>query len=226
MTGFSVLMVCTGNICRSPAAERLLASAMNPFDGVTVSSAGIGAMVGQPIDGPTATLLDRRGVDTSAFASRSITPRMIEASDLILTMTRRQQSAVLLQVPSAGRRTFLLRELAMLVSTGETGAQAEAARAAEAQWTLPDYSTVDSATVESAIPDPADRLRTAISSATSARAVRGATRGLENFDIDDPYRQPDRVLLGCFARIEESITVLAEFLRSTTRKTPDESTSP
>ena len=52
---FSILVVCTGNVCRSPAAERLLASKLGST--VQVASAGTHALVGQPISEPMAALL-------------------------------------------------------------------------------------------------------------------------------------------------------------------------
>ena len=52
---FSILAVCTGNVCRSPAVERLLASKLGPT--VSVSSAGTHALVGHPISEPMAALL-------------------------------------------------------------------------------------------------------------------------------------------------------------------------
>lgn len=185
-------MVCTGNICRSPAAERLLASALESRDRVRVMSAGLGAMAGQPIDGPIAELLARRGVSTDAFASRPLTAHMVESADLILTMTRRQQSAVLLLVPSAGRRTFLLRELATILA--ELGAPSQPHA----------HQSIELA---------ADRLRAALPIAVAARAERGAIRGLQNFDIEDPYRQPDRVVVASVARIDESISSLLDWLQ-------------
>ena len=52
---FSILTVCTGNICRSPAVERLLTRKLGPT--VSVSSAGTHALVGHPIAEPMASLL-------------------------------------------------------------------------------------------------------------------------------------------------------------------------
>ena len=55
---FSILAVCTGNVCRSPAVERLLASKLGPT--VSVRSAGTHALVGHPISEPMAALLRQR----------------------------------------------------------------------------------------------------------------------------------------------------------------------
>mgnify|MGYP002738687724 CR=1 FL=1 len=49
---YRILTVCTGNVCRSPAAERLLEHTLNPS--VTVRSAGTRALVGEPIHPPMA----------------------------------------------------------------------------------------------------------------------------------------------------------------------------
>ena len=54
---FTVLAVCTGNICRSPAVERLLVAELGPGSDVHVVSAGVGAVVGAPISPPMAALL-------------------------------------------------------------------------------------------------------------------------------------------------------------------------
>ena len=60
---FSILTVCTGNVCRSPAVERLLASKLGPT--VSVASAGTHALVGHPISEPMAVLLQNSGVQES-----------------------------------------------------------------------------------------------------------------------------------------------------------------
>ena len=58
---FSILTVCTGNVCRSPAVERLLASKLGPT--VSVASAGTHALVGHPISEPMAVLLRNSGIE-------------------------------------------------------------------------------------------------------------------------------------------------------------------
>lgn len=112
--GFRILAVCTGNICRSPAAERLLARALAPA--VHVSSAGTAALEGHSIDDLTADLLVRDGLDASGFAGRQLTEPMARDSDLVLTMTREHRTDVVRAAPAAVRRTFTLVEFAEITS--------------------------------------------------------------------------------------------------------------
>ncbi|MFC7404628.1 low molecular weight phosphatase family protein [Georgenia alba] len=111
---FTILTVCTGNICRSPAAERLFRSAFG--DEVSVTSAGTGALVGEPIHGPMADLLRDIDVDVEDFAAKILTEEIIGQADLVLPMTREHRGAVVELVPGAVKRTFTLREFARLVS--------------------------------------------------------------------------------------------------------------
>lgn len=115
---FRILTVCTGNICRSPAAERLLAAALGPS--VHVESAGTHAMAGRPIDPPMAALLRAGGISTDGFSARQLDEVQIQRADLVLTMAREHRAPVVELVPAAVRRTFTLREFARLVGGGET----------------------------------------------------------------------------------------------------------
>jgi len=111
-----VLLVCTGNICRSPTAERLLraAAAQHGWD-VTASSAGTRAVVGGEVEPTAAQVLTELGGDPSGFAARQLTPALVDEADLVLTMSTRHRGSVLEARPTALRRTFTLREAALLV---------------------------------------------------------------------------------------------------------------
>jgi len=111
---FPVLVVCTGNICRSPAAELLLRAGLGGDDGVVVSSAGLGALAGEPVAAPMSGMLAARGVGTAGFTARQLQPPAIRSAGLVLTMTAAQRSAVVSRLPAAVRRTFTLREVADL----------------------------------------------------------------------------------------------------------------
>ncbi|KGM08997.1 arsenate reductase/protein-tyrosine-phosphatase family protein [Cellulomonas bogoriensis] len=111
-----VLVVCTGNICRSPAGERLLRAHLAPDGGIEVTSAGTHAMVGSPVADPMAALLVGDGVDVTGFSARQLTAPMVKDADLVITMTRAHRSAVARTHPAAVRRTFTLRELARYIT--------------------------------------------------------------------------------------------------------------
>ena len=88
------LFVCTGNICRSPAAERLLRRDLDRtvggiagLSGVHVSSAGTGALVGEPITPPMAQLVAGAGGDVERFSARQLTASIVRGADLVITMT-------------------------------------------------------------------------------------------------------------------------------------------
>src|SRR5215204_6047632 len=81
---FSILTVCTGNVCRSPAVERLLASKLGPT--VEVASAGTHALVGHPISEPMAALLSGSGIEDQPFAARRLSEEMLKGADLVLPL--------------------------------------------------------------------------------------------------------------------------------------------
>jgi protein-tyrosine phosphatase len=120
---FRILLVCTGNICRSPLAERLLRArlpvVLGPAaaDRFQLSSAGTCARDGVGMDPVAAQELRRLGGDPSGFRSRQLVAEHVEATDLVLTATLAHRSAVLSEAPQALRRTFTIRELSAIAST-------------------------------------------------------------------------------------------------------------
>lgn len=110
----TVLLVCTGNVCRSPAAERVLAARLTGT-GVRVVSAGTRAVVGAPASEPMGPLVEAAGGTLDGFVARQLTAELVDAADLVLTMTREHRSAVSVLSPAAVRRTTTLREAAHLL---------------------------------------------------------------------------------------------------------------
>lgn len=174
----SVLVVCTGNICRSPAAELLLRASLPENSGIAVASAGLGARVGEPVAPPMARLLHGRDVGTDGFTARQLDPLHVTGADLVLTMTAEQRAAVVTQVPLAVRRTFTLLEFAELAALIDVGPATQG---------------------------PAARLDELVRAAPRARARRAAARV---DDVEDPYRQADEVFARAFAAVERAVEEL------------------
>ena len=116
-----ILIVCTGNICRSPFIERLLQHNLDESQpttgcGILVSSAGTGALTGQSMDEQAAAQLVAHGGDPTGFIARGLTADLIEESDLVLTATREHRGLVALMHPQALRRVFTFLDFADLVA--------------------------------------------------------------------------------------------------------------
>ncbi|MCL2316619.1 MAG: low molecular weight phosphatase family protein [Actinomycetia bacterium] len=175
-------MVCTGNICRSPAAERWLARLGD--DSVSVSSAGIAAVVGAPIPPDMAWLLEQAGLSADGHGGRQLTPATIRASDLILTMTTEHRRWVVGRVPEAVRRTFTLVELARVARLG-AGAPCG--------------------------PTTADRLRGLVAAAPRARAqLHLADDGFgAGLDVPDPFGRGMAASEHAFSAIRAAVAVIA-----------------
>lgn len=179
-----VLVVCTGNVCRSPAAQLLLADRLGTA-AVRVTSAGLRALVGHPIDPRVAALLAEVGV-REGVAARQLMPADVQAADLVLTMTQEQRAAVVRSVPSAVRRTLLLLE----------GADAAAATAAEG-W--PAHVGDDPAARLAALPRLAARHRRPVAAGTAR-------------EVPDPFGQSPEVHRTVFTALAAGVDRLASSL--------------
>jgi protein-tyrosine phosphatase len=112
-----ILTVCTGNICRSPVAERLLQAGLDQVlpGGFVVTSAGTRAMVGEPIQPPSAKIVRTFGGNPENFAARQLTSKILRGVDLVLTMTSGHRGEVLQLDASLLKRTFTIREFARML---------------------------------------------------------------------------------------------------------------
>jgi protein-tyrosine phosphatase len=105
-----VLVVCIGNICRSPMAEALLRAAIGAEGNNVVESAGLGALVDRPAEPHAIELMDERGLDIREHRARQLTPEMVAAADLVLVMDRSQKRAIEANEPTARGKIYRLGE--------------------------------------------------------------------------------------------------------------------
>ncbi|QGQ20267.1 low molecular weight phosphatase family protein [Cellulomonas sp. JZ18] len=183
-----VLTVCTGNICRSPAVERLLRLRLAGTD-VVVESAGTRAVVGAAVSPPMVPLITGAGADADGFAARQLTPAVLRDVDLVLTLTRAHRSAVVEHAPAMVRRTFTLLELARLLRH------------------------VDPAALAAAGSTPGERVRALPALAAGVRHLAGPGED----DVVDPIGQSDAVYRASFQALAPAVDAVADALVTAAR---------
>ncbi len=113
-----VLLVCTGNTCRSPMGELLcrdmlakrLGCAIDELEerGVLVMSAGIAAMIGGRASAEAVRTMSEKGLDLTGHETQPLTEPLVRHADVIYTMTRSHREAIVAQWPGAAERVRLL----------------------------------------------------------------------------------------------------------------------
>jgi protein-tyrosine phosphatase len=102
-----VLVVCTGNTCRSPMAAAWLNRHL-VGTGWAAESAGVAAYGGVPASPEAIAAMRETGVDLSAHRSRLLTPSMVNDACAILAMTEGHRWEILNRFPEAKGKTFLV----------------------------------------------------------------------------------------------------------------------
>jgi len=172
VTDFTILTVCTGNVCRSPLAEQLLRAGLAGIPGVTVVSAGTGALVGEPMPREAAALSVRYGGSPDGHRGRDLSEADVRDADLVLGMSREHRRSAVQLHPLANRHAFTLRQLERLV----TGVTQE------------DLGYVTRLPLD----DVRARLVEAVELAASRRGLE-LPESPEDDDIVDPYRRSQSV---------------------------------
>src|SRR5712691_2658399 len=156
----SILVVCTGNICRSPMAEgwirRLLAE--RGIGGIAVHSAGVAGWEQSGATPEAVQAAFELGADIRDHVARRLIPAMAGEADLVLAMTEEHAEAVSRSAPHSAKKTFTLKEL---------------------------VNILDHSPVEAADGTPTDGLRAAVAFADQQRA-NGAGATTMDLDIADP----------------------------------------
>lgn len=103
-----ILIVCTANVCRSPMAERLLRRHVSHTD-IEVTSAGVAAVQGRPMDPVSADILATHGIDDDApHEARQVSSALLRRSDLVLVMEHGHSAAIFRIAPEVSGKVFLL----------------------------------------------------------------------------------------------------------------------
>ncbi|MGF1714564.1 protein tyrosine phosphatase [Photobacterium chitinilyticum] len=102
-----ILVVCVGNICRSPSGEYLLKKLLPNKD---VASAGVGALVGKPADSMATEVAQENGISLEGHVAQQLTSQLCSEYDLILVMEKGHIEAVTKIAPEARGKTMLFAQ--------------------------------------------------------------------------------------------------------------------
>lgn len=105
----SVLILCIGNICRSPVAEGVLKKMSAQHNlGLSISSAGVHAMVDEPAQPHSLAVAEENGIDITSHRARQLTSEMINAHDLVLVTDEAVRKMATRQHPHATGKVKLI----------------------------------------------------------------------------------------------------------------------
>ncbi|WP_080792847.1 hypothetical protein [Corynebacterium pacaense] len=191
---FRILTICTGNVCRSPLAAQLINDRLRDTPVITVTSAGVQALVDEPMPEPAQELARSLGVrNPGGHLGRQIDRDLVESADLILVMAREHRRAVVELTPRATRKVFTIRGFARL---------------AEATTDL-DLAAEIGAGEAGGI----ERLRAAVRAVTLSRDIFQPLRNPGDDDVTDPYRQGPKVYAQTAEDLLPAVERTVELLR-------------
>ena len=189
---FNILIVCTGNICRSPIAEQILRERLHqaaPDGHFRVRSAGTQALVDRDMTPEALDQSQRYGGLKTSHVARQLTSELIEQADLVLTATRQHRGDVVSLLPRANRYSYTLTQLARLLATVE--------EAGEAPLVTPQTFLTEIAASQGQFPPPPNP---------------------SDDDIEDPYRQSHEVYDRVGTAIDRATRAIATALARTSSK--------
>ena len=100
-----IVVVCTGNICRSPTVAAMLKAAAPDKQ---ITSAGLAALVGYEMNDVAREVAQAHGLHCPPHQARQLDSAISSGADLLLVMDKRQRNALMQRFPMASGKTFLL----------------------------------------------------------------------------------------------------------------------
>ena len=182
----AILVVCTGNVCRSPIAEGYLRSELAARFGAgapTVASAGTAGWEGSPADPGSVAAAAAHGIDISSHRGRRLLMEHLDDASLVLAMASEHRDGVTAGAPALAGHVFTLKELVRLLEA------------------LPSPT----------LGDPTDAVRARVAEADRLRRS-GFEGNPRDEDVADPLGMSDAVFLAVASELEEWCARLADGL--------------
>jgi protein-tyrosine-phosphatase len=111
--GKTILLVCTGNTCRSVMAQGILQELLREMaedEPLHVLSAGVAASLGAEASEEAMLILEERGIDIGRHRSRPVSESLLAGADLVLAMTRSQSQMMKRIFPGHAEKIYSLKE--------------------------------------------------------------------------------------------------------------------
>ena len=120
-----ILIVCTGNICRSPMGQGLLSHALSaqpePLRSLKVISAGVAAHTGEAVSENSVTALKKVGIDISHLRSQGLTQQLLDDALVVFGMTESHRSIIRSRAQPKPEHLYLFREFLPAPAVKEIG---------------------------------------------------------------------------------------------------------
>jgi protein-tyrosine phosphatase len=176
------------------AEQMLIQKATKEKLPISVSSAGVMAMTGDPMTPQSADAMSERGYKATKHISKDLTPKMLEEADLVLTATLEHRSELARMLPKASKYSFTIDEFARLTSFLMADPEFQEEFKKKAKETREHY------------------LKRAMQEAVLLRGM--VPTNLDPKDVIDPYGESTKVYSQVAEHIEGSLEIIVDWLKA------------